>query len=175
MNIFLIGFMGSGKSYVGRRLAARMKWHFLDADHFIEMREGRTIREIFTNDGETHFREIEAKMLREMPTMENLIIATGGGAPCFHDNVTWMKAHGIVVYLKADNSVLVQRLLPELTHRPILAGKNEATLDAFISEKMSDRAAFYEQAHIVCEQKTGKEDLVSELATAMKRLIGEER
>jgi shikimate kinase len=167
MNVFLIGFMGSGKSYVGKRLAGRLGWHFLDADHFLEQREKTTIGALFQEHGEAHFRQVEANALRELPSMERLIIATGGGAPCFHDNINWMKNNGIVVYLKAETPVLVQRLKREVAHRPILAGKNEDTLHEFIETRMLDRAAFYEQAHIICEQKTGKEDLVSELAVAM--------
>jgi shikimate kinase len=173
MNIFLIGFMGSGKSYIGKRLAARLGWHFLDADHVLEQKVKTTIGTLFQQHGEAHFRALEADTLRELPMMERLIVATGGGAPCFHDNINWMKANGIVVYLKAETPVLVERLQPELTHRPILAGKDENSLHEFIHTKISERAAFYEQAHIVCEQKTGKEDLVSELATAMQRLVGE--
>ena len=110
MKIFLLGFMGSGKSYVGKQLAERIGLDFIDLDHWIEEQEGESIAHIFKTKGEIAFREKERDALHEMAAKENLLIACGGGTPCFFDNMEWMKKRGVVVFLQVDEGVLFSRL-----------------------------------------------------------------
>ena len=144
--IFLVGFMGSGKSTVGRNLAEKINWDFVDLDEVIEKREGLTISQIFEEKGEEYFRNKEALYLRELSQKEKVVVATGGGAPCFSDNMSWMNEHGLTIYLKADAELLLERLKAETISRPLLKGKSEAELRYFIKAKMQDREPFYSQA-----------------------------
>lgn len=156
--IYLIGFMGCGKSYIGQQLAQLLNWDFLDMDDFLEANEGMSISQIFAEGGESLFRELERNYLQATYDFENTVIATGGGAPCFFDNMDWMNANGTTTYLKTPISILVDRLKSETNHRPLLAGKTNAQLNDFISLKLAERSPFYEQAQYIFEYKTGKEN-----------------
>ena len=101
--IFLIGFMGSGKTTLGKALAQKLGVDFIDLDLYIETRYHKTVREIFAESGEERFRQIEKSLLHEVADFENVIIAAGGGTPCFFDNIDYMNGHGTCVYLKARN------------------------------------------------------------------------
>ncbi|MEL6925726.1 MAG: shikimate kinase, partial [Bacteroidota bacterium] len=156
MKIFLVGFMGCGKSYVGKHLAPLMDFAFLDMDQFIEQREQATISEIFERGGEEHFRQIERQALEATADMDRFIIGTGGGAPCFYDNMEWMNQHGMTVYLKTPVEVLFERLARKRSHRPLVAQLSDDELRQFISRKLEERAPFYEQAQLVYERFTDK-------------------
>lgn len=156
--IYLIGFMGCGKSHIGKQLAHSLGWDFLDMDDFLEANEGMSISQIFAEGGESLFRELERNYLQATYDFENTVIATGGGAPCFFDNVDWMNNHGSTIYLKTPVSILVDRLKSETNHRPLLAGKTDSQLKDFISMKLEERSSFYQQARYVFEYKTGKEN-----------------
>ena len=145
--IFLIGMMGSGKSYWAQKMAKWNKFVGYDLDQLIEMNEEKTIAEIFNEDGEDYFRKAEAKILRWFKEKKKFIIATGGGAPCFHDNMHWMKKEGIVIWLDESVDVLVKRLSPEKEQRPLIANLNDTEIAAFIENKLVERHAFYTQAH----------------------------
>ena len=149
--IFLVGFMGSGKSYWGRRLADELDIEFVDLDQWIEAREGRTIIQLFQEKGETAFRELERDYLREAAESRfSRVIATGGGAPCFFDNMEWMNNHGQTICLNVPVAVLAERLLPERTKRPLLANLQPVDLENFIKEKLQLRTSFYNKAkHII--------------------------
>src|SRR5437773_11285939 len=97
--IFLMGFMGSGKTFFGKQLAQLLNYEFIDLDELIGKNEGATIAEIFFSKGEAYFRSKESSLLKSLSQNENAVIATGGGTPCFHDNMKWMNEHGITVYL----------------------------------------------------------------------------
>lgn len=148
MRIYLIGFMGSGKSYTGKRLAHLCSFPFVDLDAYIEEKAGMPIPQIFEADGEDGFRIREQQALHETLEWPNAIISTGGGAPCFFDNMEWMKQHGLVVYLEASSQVLSHRLGSEMQHRPLLQGQTPETLVGFIEERIAQRRAWYEQAHV---------------------------
>jgi shikimate kinase len=149
--LFLIGFMGSGKSFWGRRLADERDMEFVDLDQWIAEREGSSIVQLFKDKGETAFRELERDYLREVTQSKYpRVVATGGGAPCFFDNMDWMNAHGQTIWLNVPAPVLVARLLPERAERPLLANVQPAELESFIKEKLQLRVPFYSKAkHII--------------------------
>jgi shikimate kinase len=146
MLYFLIGFMGSGKSHWGRHWAETFGLEFYDLDQVIEQQEGKTIRQIFEGEGETAFRRKESKALETLFRKQHAIIACGGGTPCFHKNMKRMNGKGTTIFLKTSVPVLVERLLPELGHRPVLSHTNADTLPAFIEGKLAERAPFYSKS-----------------------------
>jgi shikimate kinase len=146
--IFLIGFMGSGKSTYGKRIAAGLSYQFIDLDKAIEHGEGISIAEIFAQQGEAAFRRIEAATLKQI-TGPHKLIACGGGTPCFEDNMDYMLKHGRVVYLKANAGILSTRLIKNNGGRPLLADKTEEEIKAFVSSKLAEREAYYNKANII--------------------------
>jgi len=159
--IFLIGFMGSGKTSVGKKLASLLPAEFVDLDEVIEQEEGKTISEIFQQQGEEYFRDRESQCLKSLFKKSNTVIATGGGAPCFHDNMKWMNENGITVYLKADPEILFKRLKSEIAHRPLLQGNSESELKKFIALKLSERRQFYTASQITVEAGDKNEDEIA--------------
>lgn len=153
MRVYLIGYMGSGKSSMGKKLAARMGYSFLDLDRIIEEEEQRSISEIFTEKGEAAFRMMERLALHSTFDKENIVVSTGGGAPVFFDNMEMMNKNGICIYLKADPDVLVSRLIRHQHLRPIIASLNPEELLGFIHEQLEKRAPFYEKAKMHIEAK----------------------
>lgn len=145
--IFLVGMMGSGKSYWTKKIAKWIKSAGYDLDHLIEMNEEKTISEIFAEDGEEQFRKMEAKILRWFKEKKKYVLATGGGTPCFQDNMAWMKKEGIVIWLDESVEVIVKRLIDEKAHRPLIANLNEEELTKFIQGKLIERHSFYSQAN----------------------------
>ena len=164
MRIFLIGFMGCGKSYIGSHLAKKLNMPFVDMDDFLEKKENRSIRKIFAEEGEVYFRQKEKESLSEMVQFEKAIIATGGGTPCFFDNGDWMKMNGISVYLKTPIEVLIKNLERGIDKRPLLKGLSEKELEDFIENKLAEREVFYQNVHIVYERQIGGDKVVDELA-----------
>ncbi|MCF8372586.1 MAG: shikimate kinase [Bacteroidales bacterium] len=146
MRIFLIGYMGSGKSTVGKRLAQKMNLTFFDLDPLIEKRTGKTIPVIFLDYGENAFRRIEKETLSEILQADNYVLSTGGGTPCFFDNLEQMNLAGTSFYLKMDAGMLAHRLFYSKTERPLLAGKSREELFDFIKQNLAEREVFYSQA-----------------------------
>jgi shikimate kinase len=148
--IFLIGYMGSGKTTIGKLLAKHHGFTFIDMDVYIEKKYFKSISQIFATHGEEHFREIERKCLHEVAMFENTVIATGGGTPCFYDNIDIMNEAGITVYLKYSAEELTLRLSSATHKRPLIAEKNADELLEFISKTLLAREAFYSQAqHVI--------------------------
>ena len=145
--IFLVGMMGSGKSYWTKKMAKWIKSAGYDLDDLIEMNEEKTISEIFSEDGEEHFRKTEAKILRWFKEKKKYVLATGGGTPCFLDNMAWMKKEGIVIWLDESLEVLVKRLLEGKDHRPLIADLSEKDVTKFVQDKLVERHSFYSQAN----------------------------
>jgi len=143
--------MGSGKSTVGKGLAKNLNLTFIDMDDFIEQRNMRTIPQIFADDGEEGFRKIERKALVELSAFDDVVIGTGGGAPCFFDNMDMIKKTGKSVYLKGSPRILAQRLKNSKVERPLIKGKNEEELIAFIDETLAKREKWYKQADVVLD------------------------
>jgi len=138
--------MGSGKSTVGRELAEALNLQFIDLDTFIEERNFKTIPEIFASAGEEGFRKVEQSALHEVSEFENVVVATGGGAPCFFDNMELIKRTGISVYLNGTPRILAERLMNSKTERPLIKGKTKVELIQFIDETLHKRNQWYKQA-----------------------------
>lgn len=150
IRIILIGYMGAGKTTVGKELAKQLGVTFYDLDWYIENRMRKKIPEIFAERGEEGFRKIEHNMLHEVAEFENVIISCGGGTPCFYDNMDYLNGQGDVLYLKATPEVLFKHLKMGKGVRPLLLGKNDDELLAFIREQLTKREEFYSKAnHIV--------------------------
>jgi shikimate kinase len=144
--IFLIGYMGAGKTTIGKALSKELNMPFYDLDWYIENRRRKTVPQIFAEVGEEGFRKIEYNMLHEVGEFEDIIISCGGGTPCFFDNMDYMKQQGQVIYLKASPEVLYKHLLMGKTERPLLKGKSPEELIAFIHEQLEKRESFYTKA-----------------------------
>ena len=147
MKVYLIGYMGSGKSSAGKLLAEKMKVDFLDFDRYIENETGKTIAEIFDTEGEEKFRELENQYLKKILNKENTVVSLGGGTPCFHNNIELINKSGKSVYLDMDVESLVKRLFKARNKRPLIRGLNETELKYFIEANLEKRKAVYEQAH----------------------------
>lgn len=148
MLIFLVGFMGCGKSYVGRNLAPLLGYDYIDMDNYIEEQEQQSIKEIFEQKGENYFRELENKYLQTINSDQNLVISTGGGAPCFFDNMEIMNKKGLTIYLNRNKEKTIWRLLKGQHKRPLIANLSEEALNKFYDERLENRKPFYEKAVI---------------------------
>ncbi|WP_291529632.1 shikimate kinase [Bacteroides sp. UBA939] len=146
VRIFLTGYMGAGKTTLGKAFARELNIPFIDLDWYIEERFHKSIRELFTERGEASFREMEQAMLHEVAQFENVIISTGGGTPCFFDNMEYMNQHGQTVFLDVHPDVLFRRLRVATQQRPILWGKTDAELRAFITDALEKRTPHYNKA-----------------------------
>lgn len=144
--IFLVGFMGAGKTTLGRALAKATGLSFIDLDIHIEDRYHKSVRELFEAYGEAEFRNLERQNLLEVAAFENVIISTGGGAPCFFDNMEQMNKVGKTVFLKVSEEVLFKRLSVAKHNRPLLARKNEDELRTFIQQSLASRMPHYAKA-----------------------------
>lgn len=150
MLIFLIGFMGSGKTTLGRPLASRLGYDFLDLDKVIEEGEGSTVVEIFAAQGEEYFRTLERRYLQDIIVHGgNAVVSTGGGTPCFNGNMELMNTNGITVYLKLSPGMLADRLMAARVCRPLLAGKSPEELLQYIVDTLAVREEHYERANVV--------------------------
>lgn len=152
MIIFLVGYMGCGKSTIGRALARRLKMDFLDMDPLIEQHCGKSIRDIFAAEGEEGFRLHEKEVLAEVVTgQQNCIVATGGGAPCFFDNMDVMNRSGITVYFQMSPEKLAGRLEHGKAKRPLLQNKSQEELIDFIRTNVEKREKYYSQAKLIIQ------------------------
>lgn len=146
--IYLIGFMGSGKSTVGKKLASLLEWSYIDLDKKIEEKTGKTIPELFSENGEEYFRNIESEVLRSLKFQTNTVISTGGGTPCHEDNIDFMNETGLTIYLKLNPVQLKSRLSESKGERPLIKDLSNEDLLAFIENKLALREQFYCKAEI---------------------------
>ena len=144
--IFLVGYMGCGKSTIGRLLAKRLQWSFVDMDAYIENRHHKTINELFAERGEEVFRRLERSALEEISCFDLAVISTGGGAPCFFDNIDLMNQSGICIYIAMTPEALSRRLAANTQNRPLLRNKKEDELQLFIRTQLAQRQPFYDKA-----------------------------
>lgn len=147
MHIYLIGFMAVGKTTIGKQLAKALELPFTDTDKLIEEQTGKNISRWFDEDGEEAFRIQEAQTLRQLSD-EPHIIATGGGLPCYHQNMEYMNQRGITIYLKADPAFIEQRLRHAKAPRPLIKTINFDELNTFITAKLAQREPFYNQSKV---------------------------
>ncbi len=149
MRVYLIGFMGSGKSHWGRLLSERLQFPFYDLDDVIVTKTGKAITAIFADLGEEQFRTMEKELLEQITDdHEDLVLSCGGGTPCFFGNIDYMKEHGKVIWLNTAVDTLVERLMKEKNHRPLLRDIPDAELKQVIIKRLHDRKYYYEQAHL---------------------------
>lgn len=147
--IILVGYMGVGKTTIGRCLAKKFGLQFYDLDDYIQSRYHKNIPEIFKEESERGFREIERRMLHEVCEFEDVLISCGGGTPCFFDNIDYMNRQGITVYLRTCPEILYKHLVMCKTPRPLLAGKSKDELMDFITRNLKEREPYYTRAQCI--------------------------
>lgn len=164
--VFLIGMPGAGKTTIGRLLAAALQMPFIDLDEYIVAAQGQPIAALFAEKGEAYFRRVESEALHQVAAQaagQGAVVATGGGAPCFLDNMSFMNEAGTTVFLYMPAEVVVERLM--ITHgrqqRPLVAGKSAGQIKQFVTETYQTRLQFYQKAHITYQNPSRD---VSELA-----------
>lgn len=141
--------MGCGKNFWGTKWSEKMDLDFYDIDQMVELNEGKKIADIFSENGEEYFRNLESMELRNLVTKNNFIAATGGGTPCFNDNITWMNENGTSVYLQSAAENILNRLVSEKEKRPLIKNLQNEELLFYIQEKIKERETFYSQAEII--------------------------
>ena len=146
--------MGCGKTTLGKKLAKHLNYNFIDLDSYIEKTTNKTITEIFENKGEKKFRIVEKESLMEVCKKDNLVIATGGGTPCFFDNIQKILDSGKVIYLKMEIDDLLERLETEKSQRPLIENKSAKELENFIHNKLSEREYFYKKSNYILKGKS---------------------
>ncbi len=149
MTIFLVGYMGCGKSTLGKKLAININHDFIDLDNYIEENEGRTIKDIFADDGEDYFRKLERVYLHKVIDTENVIISVGGGTPCFFDNMDQMNDYGLTIYINMHPKALVPRLKLSELYRPLIDNMEGEELLDYVYKTLREREGFYHKAHKV--------------------------
>ncbi len=147
--VFLIGYMGSGKSTIGKKLAKKMQYSFVDLDKYIEQKHSGCISDIFSQKGEDIFRKMEREALEELIAIDNVVISLGGGTPCFFDNMKVIRENGVSVYLKMPASALLQRLQNAKVERPLLKGLGENEKLEFIEQQLGERENYYLGADLI--------------------------
>lgn len=166
MRIYLIGLKNSGKTTTGKKLARKLNLEFIDLDELIEDINGRPVTEIFSEDGEDVFREREREALMKTASMEQVVVATGGGAPRFFDNMEFMNSQGITVYLRLDEDTLVGRLKYAAKDRPVVKGKTPEEIRLYVQNILTNHEHIYMQANFVVDSKNlAPDDLVARILT----------
>lgn len=147
-NVFLIGYMGVGKTTIGKKIAKALGMEFIDLDRFISVSEKESVPEIIRTRGEDAFRSVESNYLKKIVELENVLVSTGGGTPCFYDNMNLINAFGTSIYLEMDVKSLTNRLVNNTESRPLISGLSKVELETFITGHLKSREGFYTQAHI---------------------------
>ena len=146
--IYLIGYMGSGKSSALKQLGKLLSWETYDLDRLFEERYKISVQDFFHKYDEAAFRKLESQLLKETIKYDNAVIATGGGTPCFFDNMEWMNTNGTTIFIKVSPMTAVHRLMSSKKKRPLIEGKNEQEVIEFVSRHYAERMPFYEKAQI---------------------------
>jgi len=170
--VYIVGFMGSGKSTAGKKLARSLGWKFIDLDRKIEEFAGKHIPDIFEQNGEKHFREIESEVLKQTGSLTETVISTGGGTPCHGDNMDYMLSAGLTIYLKMTPEHLTRRLLDSSGERPLIKNVPDDQLQSFIENMLSGREKWYSRANLTVDGLTVDYTLLNNLITEnFKHLI----
>ena len=148
MRIYLVGFMGCGKSTLGLSLASEFGLCFIDLDKYMEERNYKSVPQLFADYGEEGFRQRERNALEEVSEFTNVVVATGGGAPCFYDNMDLMNRTGVTLFLDVDSYELADRLIKSKTERPLIRGKSKKDLIAFIHDSLKKRLPRSEERRV---------------------------
>ncbi len=168
MRIYLIGYMASGKSWLGKELAAEMGYEFIDLDELFETRYRISILEFFEKYGEKLFRNLEEAILRETSSMDRVIISTGGGTPCHSDSMDFVLGSGISIYLRMSISDLVERISTIKKKRPLMKNVLPGEMEEFVRDQLSEREEYYLQANYIFE---GPDYHVKEILSVLKEKI----
>lgn len=172
IRVFLIGYMGAGKTTLGKAFARAMGLSFVDLDWYIEERFHKTVSQIFSDKGEKGFRELEKRMLHETGDFEDVVISVGGGTPCFFDNMDYMNEVGETVFLDVNVKVLFRRLKIAKQQRPLLAKKTDEELMAFIEEALQKRLPFYTKAkHVFNGEQLEDRRQIQQSVERLKELL----
>jgi shikimate kinase len=159
-NIFLIGMPSSGKSTLGRQIAKSLGYEFIDLDIRIEIAEGKKIAEIFSLNGEEYFRKTENQQLKKIPKDSKMVVATGGGTPCYHDGLSYIKENGISIFLDVKPEMLVERMkVSKKNERPLFDLENKSLFET-VSEKYNERLTIYQKADITVEGDTDPQSIL---------------
>ena len=162
--IYLVGYMGAGKTATAKRLAHRLGWEHFDTDAMFEEKYHISVDDFFHKYDEALFRKLESQILQSTENLENAIISTGGGTPCFNGNMAWMKDHGTTVFLKISIQTAVNRIINSKKKRPLAEGKTETELTAFVESHYGARMSYYEQAqHIAKGENLDIDALLADL------------
>ena len=162
-NIFLIGMPSSGKSTLGKRIADALQCRFVDTDKIIIREEGRSVAEIFAQSGEAYFREVERRVLRTIRPGGSLVVSTGGGMPCFHDNMAYINATGVSVFLDVPVDLLVKRILAHAHEDRPLNNANDPELATTLRNRYHIRLPIYSQAHIIVSGETTEDEVLNRI------------
>ena len=162
--IYLVGYMGAGKTTAARRLAQRLGWQVADTDAMFEEKYKISVCDFFNKYDEALYRKLESEVLKSTESLDNVVISTGGGTACYFDNMEWMNHHGTTVFLRISQAAVVDRLLHAKRKRPLAEGKSEEELKDFVNMHYTSRMPFYEQAQITVKS----EDL--DLEEVMKKV-----
>lgn len=171
MRVYLLGFMGAGKTSVGASLARYLQMEFIDLDAFIEAHAQATVQNLFAEQGEAAFRKLEAECLRLTGQVEHAVVATGGGTPCHSGNLDWINQHGLSIYLKVPAGELARRLARAKAHRPLISQLPDQALADFIEKSLLERSHFYEKAQFSVEVNGAENALVMALADFLVRFL----
>lgn len=161
--LFMVGYMGSGKTTIGRKLAKALNFEFIDLDSLIELRTGRSISTLFRESGEEEFRKQEQHALKSLAGKSKIVVATGGGCAAYADNMDWMNANGITIFLRCHPGTLFHRIAPTKARRPMIAQLEDVDLMEFITESLKNRLPYYLKSHITVTGEQKNEDIVTQL------------
>ncbi len=155
--IYLIGYMASGKTTFGKKLANVLQYKFIDLDNLIEAKEKQTVAEIFATKGETYFREIEKQVLHTTINLQNVVISCGGGTPCFNNNIDFINENGFTIWMHTPIGFILERIKKESNQRPLVKDLNDEALQIKIENHFKERVPFYSQAKLEFNSKIMKE------------------
>ncbi len=151
--IYIVGYMGAGKTTAARRLAQRMGWEVVDTDALFEEKYKISVNDFFNKYDEPLYRKLESEVLKATESLDHVVVSTGGGTACFFDNMDWMNQHGLTVFLRISPQAAVDRVIHSRHKRPLVEGKSEEELTEFVSRHYASRLPFYEQARIIVKSE----------------------
>ena len=151
--IYLVGYMGAGKTTAARRLAHRLGWETVDTDALFEEKYKISVCDFFNKYDEALYRKLESEVLKATESLENTVISTGGGTACYFDNMEWMNQHGLTVFMRISPQAAVDRVIHSRHKRPLVEGKSEEELTEFVNRHYASRMPFYEQAKITVKSE----------------------
>ncbi len=151
--IYLVGYMGAGKSTTARRLASRLGWEVVDTDDMFEEKYKIAVNDFFNKYDEPLYRRLESEVLKSTEGLQNVVVATGGGTACYFDNMEWMNIHGFTVFMRISPQAAVDRVIHSRHKRPLAEGKNEEELTEFVQQHYAERLPFYEQARLTVKSE----------------------